>query len=107
MSYSERKARRDQEISGLKEALFRLNSKFELGEMHDATEAHEALLDALHRAIATEPAGGADKDAATASGSPDDLSDRPPDATQRTPTGRGNVTLHGSHKSPQRHHCQQ
>ena len=41
--------------SGLKEALFRLNSKFELGEMHDATEAHEALLDALHRAIAVEP----------------------------------------------------
>jgi len=38
--------------SGLKEALYRLNSKFELGEMHDAAEAHEALLDALHRATA-------------------------------------------------------
>lgn len=47
--------------SALKEALFRLNSKFELGEMHDATEAHEALLDALHRAVATFVGCGADR----------------------------------------------
>ena len=38
----------------LKEALYRLNAKFALGEMHDATEAREALLDALHRAIAID-----------------------------------------------------
>lgn len=38
--------------SGLQVALYRLNSRFELGEMHDAAEAHEALLDALHRALA-------------------------------------------------------
>jgi len=38
--------------SALKEALYRLDSNFELGEMHDATEAHEALLEALHRAVA-------------------------------------------------------
>ena len=42
--------------SGLKEALYRLDSNFELGEMHDATEAHEALLEALHRAVAPREA---------------------------------------------------
>jgi len=45
--------------SALKEALYRLDSNFELGEMHDATEAHEALLEALHRAVAPDtPANG-------------------------------------------------
>ena len=51
--------------SALKEALFHLDSSFELGEMHDATEAHEALLEALHRAQAPPhpvqaPAAGGD-----------------------------------------------
>jgi len=53
--------------SALKEALYRLDSNFELGEMHDATEAHEALLEALHRAVA-EPRG--ERDEGTSSSSP-------------------------------------
>ena len=41
----------------LKEALSDLNEEFTETGMHDATEAHEALLDALHRAVA--PGGSA------------------------------------------------
>ena len=51
------------------------------GEMHDATEAHEALLDALHRAVASDPSGegggggGADAPARPSGGGGDAESD--------------------------------
>lgn len=51
MDASQSRAAPKATASALKEALFRLDSNFELGEMHDATEAHEALLEALHRAV--------------------------------------------------------
>lgn len=54
--------------SALKEALFRLDSSFELGEMHDATEAHEALLEALHRAQAPPRPVAATADGAARAG---------------------------------------
>ena len=47
--------------TALKKALYHLNEKFAIGEMHDATEAREALLDALHRAVAADGNGGEDK----------------------------------------------
>ena len=63
--------------SALKEALYRLDSSFELGEMHDATEAHEALLEALHRATkehaadaAADGGGGAPGGGAPGGGTP-------------------------------------